>query len=509
MDPNYNPFLEAFQQVEQPAVSSPVQRGIKLLRKGATLGLTDRDIEARGLVEHAAEFAGSIPTIVGTTAALGPVVGPAAGALRLGALGTKLLTAGATGAVVGGVEGLGTGENIVESAVKSAGGFMAGEAVGLAGLKALNKLRGATGKPVSVAAEVVTEATPEAAAKTAADNVITRATETPSPAVVDALTTKVPDVPTIKAYAPTAPGQPDISTELMPTMAQLEKYGPKISAGGLDAGGESADRIPFKSMVQEVTPLWQPVPAAPFGPGLTGDAEARAIRTALAEKIPSKILDTAQTMDAGEFAKYATDPTVASAISEAGTNPSALWRAVQLTQSLAPTMEKQFAVSSGQQPFFQEVFDQALGKKVLVPINKEAELAIQAMKISPSPRYLGLQFEPEQLGYLSRKEGQAVLKGMDVAKRNEPLLTSNIINKSEDEIAKIVEATGESPINIAEPTIIKMGKDGEEALALRRKTGLADNEIDRLAKAAQAAGGDLKEIQKAIVKKITELGGCK
>lgn len=477
MDPNYNPFLETFQQgPEETAVPTGNQRYVKLARKGLSLGYTDRDIEARTIPESLTELAGSMPTVMGVTAALGPVVGPAAGALRLGTVGARVLTAAGTGGIIGGAESLAKGENALEGAAKGAVSWGALEGAGVVGGKVFTKLTGIGGKAAETAGETV-------------DKVITKATETPSPAAVDALTTKVPDVPQIKAYR--QPEQMTIGGLGEPTyppqqpLFNLEKYGPKISATARDTGTENVDRVPFQSFVQEVTPLWQPVRNVPLGPGLVADAEATKIRAELAQRFPAKILESAQTMEAADFAKYASEPTVNAIISEAGTNPTALWRAVQLTQSAAGASEKQFAISTGSQPFFQEIFDETLGKKVLVPINPQADLAIQAMKLLPSPRQLALQLEPEQLSFLQGVEGRGLLRKMDIVKRNEPLLTSNVLKKSEKEVADIVK-NAEGMV-ITQPTVLDMSKNGTEALQLRRQMGIKDNELDRMVKESKVA----------------------
>jgi len=154
-----NPFVEALKPPEV-AKSTGARRLASLAVKGASLGLLGAKHPAEGFVEHATEFVGSLPTIVGVSALASPAATAGLRAARLPVTPAlaRLAGAGATGGAVGAVEGAARGENPLTSAATSAGAFVAGEGLFLGGSRALAAIRGKT--VAKAVEETVTQAVP-------------------------------------------------------------------------------------------------------------------------------------------------------------------------------------------------------------------------------------------------------------------------------------------------------------------------------------------------------------
>lgn len=489
-----DPF-NAFADVNEPPLEAPPTQAEKLAKltvKGATLGLKNRDVQAQSLLEHAAEMTGSLAPIAAISAVASPAVGIGlrAASLPAGALATRLVGAGATGLVAGGIEGATTEKGPVAGALEGAVTYPLMEAGFLGAGKAISKLRG-------VAAKEAPKIT-AAAAETAGAEIKT-ATTTPVADAVSTLTTKVPETPAMlpleqRAPMPFTVGEqlplikPPKFAEIQPDLpgVNIAKYGPNISA---DDRGNNIARVTLDSFIDRPATLYQPAMGLESAP----------LRMELEKRFTPEVLKTAEKMTPEEFAKYATDNSlVASVISNAGATPDAVWRAAQVAKDVATSTKFE---PIGRTPAFYEVYDQEMGKKVLVPRERGVAQMLDTLEHAPTPRQLELQLTPEQLSFLKTNEGQGFLRKLDIVKQREPLLTSNVVKKSEEEVARILDEA--TPFDVVQPTIIKKTEGAARVEELRTKAAITDGELVNMAQAIAKSVKNPSAIEETLARAIS------
>lgn len=122
------------------------KRLLGLAVRGASLSAFGAKTKPEGLLEHGAEFLGSIPTIAASAALLSPVAGAGVRALGVGErflpIASRLSSAGLTGAGVGGTQAGFEGESIPKGAAMGAAEFATAESGFLAGAKVISRMRG-------------------------------------------------------------------------------------------------------------------------------------------------------------------------------------------------------------------------------------------------------------------------------------------------------------------------------------------------------------------------------
>lgn len=417
-----NPFLwvssGAPSEVVQPTGATRVGR---LLLKGATFGLAGQETKPEGFMEHATEFLGSVPSVVGVSAAASPVAGAAlrgAGLARLAAspTATRLAAAGLAGTGVGGVRAVATGD--ITEIPKEAGAFVAGEAIGLGVLKGLAKLKAARTQEI---------------AKTATEGQVT-------------------ELPTINPPRVEQPGLPGIDENLLkgrfgPGATQMQfpgfQYGPP--SRHVTGAFTSPNRFDLDDFVVNRYELAYESKPESLIKHIRGQLD-------LPDPTPLKITPSVK--------KASTE----SAVTGITVDPSM----IDVDPNTVKTVIK---------PLFRVERD-ADGVPFYVPITKEADDAVQLANII-EPQQESFPFAPEQLSFLNSSDGRAIAQKFKL-KKDEQIKTSTsaIAAKPEAEAARLVEET--TPVRSSEIVIVKPTPASIKVKEIWNNNGLTSEEVQSL-----------------------------
>lgn len=484
---------QGFYDKPAPVPESALSRVGGSAVKGASLGLLRSDLQPEGFVEKGAELLGSFAPIAGISAVASPFVGaglravggavpfaaPLATRIAASPTATKALTSAVTGAVAGTVEGVAQGEGPSGIAAKAGeealayGATEVGLIKGWAGLKKLKAL--STGEAAVI------------------DKAVTTSVTTPTSKAADLATTMVPETPTIPAapqaptpgakpkvpVAPTQVGDPMVS----PGGMQNAKFGPSVAANSF---GDTNGRITLDQYISS--------PEGPRGV-VKSISQAASIREGFNRRFTPAIMKSAEDMTVEDFTKMAqSDAVTKSLMDEAKVVPEQVWHAAQLTKGVGETVS---TVTGGKTPMFDEIFDETLGQKVLVPRNMEVARIVDTLKRTPEMRQVELQFDPEQLGWFKTKEGQRLLNSLDVVSQRKGRLTSDLVKLPEEEVDRIVKEG--VPLQVINPTVIEKSSIADAISQARQRMGITDGEMQGIVQAlAKQHEGDTKGFQEAL-----------
>lgn len=163
--------------------------------------------------------------------------------------------------------------------------------------------------------------------------------------------------------------------------------------------------------------------------------------------------------------------------------------------------------SVGIQRHFAETIDDVTGVVVRQSVTPEADAAIKALSLSPTPMRSHTPFKIEQNEFMNGPGGKGVVLKWDIEPQREPLLTSNLLKKSADEVEEIV-SKGEG-IKMGEVVIIEKSADARIIEDVVEKgLGMQGDEIATIVKQADVPHmlqpGDV--VDEGIVKSIARKG---
>lgn len=441
-DEGYNPFVEALKPPEVAKATGP-RRLASLAIRGATFGALGAKSPAEGILENVTEFAGSLPSIVGVSAALSPLTGmglraaglartvvPVAESLGPAQAVTKVVSpalarltaAGATGGVVGAAEAATHGEDVLTGAAKTAAGFAVGEGAFIGAPKVWRGLRALRSRAEA------TQPIAESVSKEVSDLPIWSAMNA-APATEEGI----------------AAGYPKI------------RFGPDNSAVGKSRR--------FRDL---------------------GDVRTEFGRQAGIGRAPRLMLD-----DLVEPITPALDPTAQMGVSSATTPLTTMpTKTIQIPQTYPQT---------GYQKRFKEVFDPNLKMNVLIPNDREAaDAVIMAEQLGRASG--GIPIAQEQRMFLE----QTVSK-LDFAAAREPLLTSNLLKKSAEEVETAL-AANPNGLKMGEIVVVDKSPDAKAVGSTLSGIGVAPDEAERLvAEATSKFQTGKKKADKAL-ERIEALG---